>query len=156
MVACYTVRHLKGSSWWYMNGSTAKTKGQDIPLEFSCCIKKLPPTQKMLQNLIILYNLPLLFFFQAISNTRRRFSAYMDFVFMNCLIFSKNMFLYITFEHSPLLTAGMLVDWKQSWLVSLEITFRANCIGISIPELKSISHSWITCSATCSRKSNME
>lgn len=43
----------------------------------------------MLQNLIILHNMPLLLFLQAISSTRRGFSAYMDFILMNCLIFSK-------------------------------------------------------------------
>lgn len=41
-------------------------------------------------------------------------------------------------------------------LVNLKITYRANCIGIAIPEMKSISSSWIQCSATSTMKLNTE
>lgn len=88
--------------------------------------------------------MPLCLLFPAIRTTGRGFSAYMDFILMNCLIFSrKYVFVYNFWAQS----ARMLVDWKQSQLVSLEITFRANCIGISIPGLKSVSSSWTVCSA---------
>lgn len=59
----------------------------------------------MLQNLIILHNMPLLFL-QAISNTRRGFFAYMDFILMNCLKFSKKyVYINVIFEPSPLINS---------------------------------------------------
>lgn len=88
--------------------------------------------------------MPLCLLFPAVRTTGRGFSAYMDFILMNCLIFSRK---YVFICNFWAQSARMLVDWKQSQLVSLEITFRANCIGISIPGLKSVSSSWTVCSA---------